>query len=615
LLQAEPQEVMVIREALAESTLGAGREFGAGRATSFGAGLPTSPQPPTAGLRGAGSGDPRTTRADLTERLWAVLGNPKNDQDQRLRAACALAAFAPDDPRWKQLSSDVAAALAIQKPFVIAQWTEALRGVGRWLIPPLAGLLVDEKRSVSERGLIAVVYGAYAVDVPGAYPRLEKQLDDKNGPEAEVDAKIALAQRQASIGMALLVTGREEKVWPLLKHRSDPTARSYLIDRLFASGVDAEVLISRLEVETDVSARRAILLCLGEYGLEHIPQDQRLNLLARLPRLYRDDPDPGIHAASQWLLRQWQMADQMKEIDQELATGKVEGERQWYVNRQGQTMTVVANPAAFWMGEEKPRRPPGANAPIVSVEERPFWTVNAKQRRPQPMGRSFAIASKEVTVEQFLRFRSDHQIHQEYAPLSNCPVNFVSWYDAAEYCNWLSEQEGVAKQQWCYLPNPEGKYASRMKTAADYLEKTGYRLPTEAEWEYACRAGAETGFSFGEPEDLLGKYAWYRAHTVGTSQPVGTLRPNDLGLFDMHGNFWEWAHDIYREGEEGGIMESLKGILSNADTAFIRDPDRRVIRGGSFLYRAGAVRSSYRVGARPTDRNDNIGFRVARSVR
>jgi formylglycine-generating enzyme required for sulfatase activity len=95
---------------------------------------------------------------------------------------------------------------------------------------------------------------------------------------------------------------------------------------------------------------------------------------------------------------------------------------------------------------------------------------------------------------------------------------------------------------------------------------------------------------------------------------VEKLRPNDMGLFDMYGNFWEWAHDVYREGTEGGIMESLKGILSHADTSNIQDSDRRVIRGGSFLYRAGAVRSPYRVGARPTDRNDNIGFRIARSL-
>jgi len=83
----------------------------------------------------------------------------------------------------------------------------------------------------------------------------------------------------------------------------------------------------------------------------------------------------------------------------------------------------------------------------------------------------------------------------------------------------------------------------------------------------------------------------------------------------MHGNFWEWTHDVYQEGKEGGIMESLQSMLSNVVAANIQDSDRRVIRGGSFLYRAEAVGSSYRAGDRPTDRNDNIGFRPARTVR
>src|ERR1700732_7075 len=97
----------------------------------------------------------------------------------------------------------------------------------------------------------------------------------------------------------------------------------------------------------------------------------------------------------------------------------------------------------------------------------------------------------------------------------------VTWYDAAAYCNWLSEQQGIPKEQWCYVPNKEGKYAAGMKMAANYLKRTAYRLPTEGEWEYACGAGAETAFSFGEADDLLGKYAWWSANSLSKSHPVG----------------------------------------------------------------------------------------------
>ncbi len=449
--------------------------------------------------------------------------------------------------------------------------------MGRWLIPPLADFLVDEKRSVSERGLITTIYGNFAADLPDAYARLEQQLDEKSAPDAPVDVKIALAKKQASIGMALLVMGRGEKVWPLLKHRADPTLRSYLIERLGPGGVDPKVLTAGLEEEQEVSVKRAILLSLGEFGPDRLSQDQRLNLLPRLLKLYGDDPDPGIHGAAEWLLRRWQASDEIQKIDKALATGKVEGKRQWYINRQGQTMMLIPRPEDFWMGE-------------------------GEERHRQQIGRSFAIASKEVTVDQFLQFRKDHNYYKKYAPTSDCPVNQVSWYDAAAYCNWLNEQEGVPQEEWCYLPTKEGKYADGMMIAPDSLRRTGYRLPMEAEWEYACRAGAETGCSFGESGDLLSKYAWLAANSFGKSHPVGSVKSNDLGLFDMHGNDWEWCQDVYEDKEPDG-----------ANTEEIRDTNRRVLRGGSFLHPASVARSANRLTNVPTARSYVNGFRPART--
>jgi formylglycine-generating enzyme required for sulfatase activity len=522
---------------------------------------------------------------DLTERLWALLENPKHDRDQRFRAACALARFAAADPRWEKVRQDVAATLVIQHPLVMAQWAEALKGVAPWLIPPLADFLVDEKRSVSDRGLIASVYGNYAADLPAGYARLEQQLAKQSAPEAPADARIALAKRQASVGVALLVMRRGEKVWPLFAHQRDPTLRTYLIDRAGPGGVDAKVLTSRLEEEKEASARRGILLSLAEYGLDRLWQGQRRTLLPRLLELYRDDPDPGIHGAAEWLLRQWQAADSLTAIDKGLATGKVEGKRQWYLNRQGQTMMVVAKADVFWMGE-------------------------GKDRHRRAIGRSFAIGSKEVTVKQFRRFRKEHEAFKKYSPASDCPVTGVTWYEAAAYCNWLSEQEGIPKDQWCYLPNGTGKYEAGMKMAPNYLGRTGYRLPTEAEWEFACRAGAETGYSYGEPEDLFGRHAWYSGNSPSRSQPVGKLRPNDLGLFDVHGNVWEWTQDIYKayRVSEGGEVTSDK-----EDPTEVTDRDKRVLRGGSFDSRASSGRSAYRRNQEPSLRHYYLGFRLART--
>src|SRR5262249_54429099 len=153
-----------------------------------------------------------------------------------------------------------------------------------------------------------------------------------------------------------------------------------------------------------------------------------------------------------------------------------------------------------------------------------------------------AIAAKPVTVEQFLKFRDDHNYRRQVAPTVDCPVNSTSWYDAAAYCNWLSVREGLGQDQWCYEPNAHGQYAQGMKLKANYLSLAGYRLPTEAEWEYACRAGVETNRYYGESEELLGKYGVYSGNSRDhRSWPVGSLKPNDLGLFDMHGNLWCWC--------------------------------------------------------------------------
>ncbi len=542
LLQAEPEELIVIREALL------------------------------------------IHKQNFTERLWALLENRQNDQDARIRAACALAAFTPDDPRWKKVSGDVAATLVIQKPFAIAQWTDALKGASRWLLPPLAEFVVEEGRTSSERGLIASVFGTYATDQPDAYAWLEEQLDQKSAPAASLDSRITLEKRQASVGLALLIMGRTEKVWPLFEHLPDPTLRSYLIDRLGPGGVDPRLLTARFDEEQEVSARRAILLSLVEYGPDRLAQDQRLKLVPRLLDLYRHDVDSGIHGAAERLLRQWQMAEELKQIDKELATTKAEGKRQWYINPQGLTMAIVSRPEEFWMGEEN-------------------------ERHRQRIGRRFAIASKEVTVDQFLRFRKDHEYFKENSPTGDCPVSGVTWYDAVAYCNWLSEQEGTPKEQWCYLPNDAGKYAEGVKMPSDYLQRTGYRLPTEAEWEYACRAGAETGYSFGEAGDLIGKYSWYLGNSPTRTQPCGKLTPNDLGLFDMHGNTWEWCQNIHKPYAIG------EKATEDIDNSFVvNNKAVRVLRGGAFASRATSGRSAYRRSYVPTDRYPFLSFRPARTV-
>ena len=152
----------------------------------------------------------------------------------------------------------------------------------------------------------------------------------------------------------------------------------------------------------------------------------------------------------------------------------------------------------------------------------------------------------------------------------------MTWYEAAAYCNWLSEQEGIAKEQWCYEPNEKGEYGPGMKAKDKYLELSGYRLPTEAEWEYACRAGTVTSRYYGLTETLLAQYAWYPANWQNRTWPVGSLKPNDFGLFDMQGNAWKWCDDPYQDIPKAADVISEDLGSTTVPRAFrggaIRDP-------------------------------------------
>jgi formylglycine-generating enzyme required for sulfatase activity len=233
------------------------------------------------------------------------------------------------------------------------------------------------------------------------------------------------------------------------------------------------------------------------------------------------------------------------------------------------------------------------------------------------IGRTFAIAAHEVTAGQFRRFRKDHDY--EYSPSDDHPANLVTWYDAAAYCNWLSDQEGIPETQWCYEPK-KGKgmrdwskdaYGKGMKLKANYLGLEGYRLPSEAEWEAACRAGSLTSRYYGQSEELLSRYAWYAKVALDRELlPVGSLKPNDLGLFDMLGNVQEWCQERSRQYQPGLLWGEDK-----EDTKDIDSESSRVLRGGSFATQTANVRSAFRDRNVPTSRYINVGFRPARTFR
>ncbi len=179
------------------------------------------------------------------------------------------------------------------------------------------------------------------------------------------------------------------------------------------------------------------------------------------------------------------------------------------------------------------------------------------------------------------------------------PVERVSWVSAAQYCNMRSLREGFKP---CYDAD----------TLTCDFSADGYRLPTEAEWEYACRAQTETAYSFGAGAAELQDHAWYKKNAGGTTHPVGQKAPNPWSLHDMHGNVWEWCHDYY----SGTAYESHEARDPGGPT----QGEERVLRGGSWQSTPESCRSAVRYSETPAFADacfgtEAYGFRCVRRAK
>ena len=195
----------------------------------------------------------------------------------------------------------------------------------------------------------------------------------------------------------------------------------------------------------------------------------------------------------------------------------------------------------------------------------------------------YYLGAYEVTQTQYQTVIGNNPSCYQGALVGNqnadLPVENVSLDDAVEFCKKLSEL-------------PEEKKAGRV-----------YLLPTEAQWEYACRAGSKTIYSFDDEEGLLPEYGWFKRNSSQRTHTVGLLEPNAWGLYDMHGNVWEWCSDWYGEYPKGAVSDPT-GPTMGTD---------RVNRGGCWLYLAANCRSASRNWAKSSYQDGLLGFRVALS--
>ena len=568
--------------------------------------------------------------------LWTLLEDPNQSKEQRIRAALILVALheqAADEDFKARLRSmdgfitDGLLELSVTSPGDFQLLVRIMGPVRDLLVPILEQRLVENPLHPSLKLVAASFFGeSVGSDVTRLMPvvlkvkgeqyqcllpfvkqnrvefrrRLMPLMEDASDLPVEEDLNDEESERRAAAIVTLMHLGlAPEKVWPLLASSDDLRLRTCLIRSFAELGFPQEILAQQIQTELsepggNTGILQALLVSLGGYS--SVDQRTRELLATPLAEAFRRHPDSGTHSAIAWLFRQWGDEGRVKEITKDLAAIPPDADHDWYVNSALMTMVILRDPPAFQMGspETESERDGG---------ERRHW---------RKIDRTYAIGATEVTANQFLRYvnsdlNCDFEQQAGYGPDPDCPAIAVNWLQAACYCRWLSEIEGIDEDQMCF---PEiSEISLEMELPKDYLKRTGYRLPTEGEWECACRAGTVTIRFYGTTERFLGDYGWYDKNCQNRTWPVGSLRPNSLGLFDVYGNVWEWTMDHY------GKLSWSESDEPYSDEAKVNTHNEFVLRGGAITHPACNVRSAQRDRLlAPNNRNHNVGFRIARTM-
>ncbi|MGI9471146.1 MAG: bifunctional serine/threonine-protein kinase/formylglycine-generating enzyme family protein [Rubripirellula sp.] len=358
------------------------------------------------------------------------------------------------------------------------------------------------------------------------------------------------AVRMATAGALLVrLSDSDPVVWNLLRFNPKPTLRATMIHRLAEVGAPRHRLINRLVDEQDTTVVTALLMALGQYDApsdSEIAEDQVVSqAIERVMQSAVGARDPGTMSAANWLIECWGM---QAALDGRLSSppGGVLASPLWRTTPSGHVM------------------------------------VRFDASQHPGVGRVFEVATQEVTVEQFLKLLPHTHYNAAVSLSSDYPMNVVQWENALRYCRLLSEAEHL--DEMCFPPVDE--IESGFVPEDGFLDLGGYRLPTAAEWEFACRAGTTGSRYFGENGQVVRYYA--HCETKESARPAGSLKPNDAGLFDMFGNIMEWTGTIVGE--------------------------KRALRGGAYSWEGNEMRVDISSDALPGTEFNSIGFRVVRTV-
>ncbi len=463
-------------------------------------------------------------------RFWKTMEG--DDSHAKIRAASALAHWDTNNPLWKKVSPDVAKILANQNGVELGGWAKLLSPAAPHLSPQFLDCVANGRFNTQT---VMKLFLDYSADEAHAESDLLPLLNAfPPGNDLLSSVYESNSEIQSNIGVALIGLGSShDQAWSQLKSDENLTRRSFMISRFKSAGVDPSILFSRLKSEPSSQIRAAILLSLGEYvaDMKRIPKEW----LQIVTELYKSDPDAFVHSSAEWLLRK--MHPDLALVEVLAICDAAPVQKNWYRVGDDITMTVVPAPGKFMVSSG-------------TADQEP---------KSAELTYEYFLSSKEISRAQFKKLMPDYDLDnfafdgsdQERTRWGEHPVSNVDWHAAARFCNFLSREEGIPENQWCYEVDEDypPEYALRgaaneklaRKLVKGWKQRTGFRLPTNSEWENACQAETILTSNAGVSSQYLGEYAWY-VSSIGedyTLRPRGLLKPNRIGIFDMHGNAFE----------------------------------------------------------------------------
>ena len=592
---------------------------------------------------------------DLRPQWLDVFRNDQESNTRRFRAALGLAGLDGDQSQIEWTDSDL--------QFIADELTSSfgeyqpllrnlLRPMGLKLVPALDSLFDAESATEDHQINATMALVDFADDdaelmaelltratvrqTEILYPKIAESRSGpvrdrllavtKEQPDETLEQmdRVRLGQRRANAALALLRQGEREAIFEILRIRNDPEALSQFVARCRQWEVSVEHLLECVD-KCDAArsamtgaARQAedrvlfgLLLAIGDYSLDQVPTELRQEFIKRLIKWYATDSSSGIHGATGWLLKRWNQVDAVTHVDMTPIAYDPAGDREWYVQEikvetnSGLLGATVAQKRSLYL--------------TFIVFPAAVYTIGSPGEKSRRQGDDFqhsvmltrplAVCNEEMSWRYYdpidqgqKRLASQKQLGRTLVETD--PVFGVNWYESITYSRWLSAQAGIDESDQCYDPPenlPVDGYGNPEYKNLD-LTGRGFRLLTDAEWEVVCRGGMMSAYSFGGDVGLLGDYAWFDENSEERSHPVGQKRPNARGLFDCHGNQFEWCHDQFGNYGEESLTKDPLGAVEGYD---------RVLRGGSWNSDRSKCRSPSRDSFQPPTSFPNFGFRIA----